>query len=159
MKDIITDNDIISKTFTFLFPNRIIDLGNGKLEIGDTVIKSVHTLTSGNSTFLAITSQAENVEYVIRYTNNGNEVLIEPKTGANTGIGTGEGTGTKPGTGTGSNTDPGNTPDPVPGGKLVVLDAGHGGSDPGATYGKDEKWYNLDITLRLEKLLKDRESM
>jgi len=156
MKDIITDNDIISKTFTFLFPNRIIDLGNGKLEIGDTVIKSVHTLTSGNSTFLAITSQAENVEYVIRYTNNGNEVLIEPKTGANTGIGTGEGTGTKPGTGTGSNTDPGNTPDPVPGGKLVVLDAGHGGSDPGATYGKDEKWYNLDITLRLEKLLKDR---
>lgn len=37
-----------------------------------------------------------------------------------------------------------------------MLDAGHGGYDPGATQGKGEKWYNLDITLRLEKILKSK---
>lgn len=136
MKDIVIDNDKELKTFTFVFPNGIIDLGSGRLEVGDSVMKSVQTLTSGKSAALNITRQNSNVQYSIRYTSNSNEVIIEPSTG----------TEPKP--------DTENTTEPVPGGKLVVLDAGHGGSDPGATYGKDEKWYNLDITLRLEKLLK-----
>jgi N-acetylmuramoyl-L-alanine amidase len=39
--------------------------------------------------------------------------------------------------------------------KLVVIDAGHGGSEPGAVYGKlFEKDINLDIALRLNELLK-----
>ncbi|NSW90856.1 MAG: N-acetylmuramoyl-L-alanine amidase [Firmicutes bacterium] len=41
--------------------------------------------------------------------------------------------------------------------KLVVIDAGHGGVEPGATYGKLlEKDLNLDIALRLNELLKKR---
>ena len=40
--------------------------------------------------------------------------------------------------------------------KLVVIDAGHGGYDPGASRGTTyEKTLNLDICLRLNKLLKD----
>lgn len=39
--------------------------------------------------------------------------------------------------------------------KLVVIDAGHGGAEPGAVYGKlNEKDLNLDIALRLNELLK-----
>ncbi|MEN8906666.1 MAG: N-acetylmuramoyl-L-alanine amidase family protein [Clostridiales bacterium] len=44
---------------------------------------------------------------------------------------------------------------PIPSGKLVVIDAGHGGDEPGAvSNGVYEKDLNLDIALRLEKLLK-----
>lgn len=39
--------------------------------------------------------------------------------------------------------------------KLVVIDAGHGGTEPGAVYGKlMEKDLNLDIAIRLNELLK-----
>lgn len=44
-----------------------------------------------------------------------------------------------------------------PGGKVICLDAGHGGSDPGAlnrTYGVSEKQVTLDITLRLADMLR-----
>ncbi|HEY8422132.1 MAG TPA: N-acetylmuramoyl-L-alanine amidase [Thermoclostridium sp.] len=157
-KDIIIEDDKGQKAFTFVFPNGIIDLGSGKLEVGDTVMQSVQTLTSGKSAFLSITRQNNDVQYSFRYTNNSDEIIIEPNTGSGTGTGTGSGNGS----GTDSKSEPvskpdtGNTTPPVTSGKLVVLDAGHGGSDPGATYGNDEKWYNLDITLRLEKLLKEK---
>ncbi|KNY28255.1 N-acetylmuramoyl-L-alanine amidase family protein [Pseudobacteroides cellulosolvens] len=43
----------------------------------------------------------------------------------------------------------------VPGEKLVVIDPGHGGSEPGAeSFGTVEKTFNLDISIRLDKLLK-----
>jgi len=176
MTDIIIEDDRGMKSFTFVFPNGIIDLGNGKLEVGDNVMKSVATLTSGKSAFLSITRQRDDVQYKISYTSNSDEVIIESYTGTgnrtgpdgNTNPGTDTGTDTGNDTGnetgskteseskpeTGKNPDTGDTQNPVPGGKLVVLDAGHGGTDPGAAYGKEEKWYNLDITLRLEKLLK-----
>ena len=39
--------------------------------------------------------------------------------------------------------------------KLVIIDAGHGGAEPGAVYGKlMEKDFNLDIAKRLNELLK-----
>lgn len=41
-------------------------------------------------------------------------------------------------------------------GKTIVIDPGHGGSDPGAVYqGVYEKDINLDIALRLKKVLED----
>lgn len=41
-------------------------------------------------------------------------------------------------------------------GKTIVIDPGHGGSDPGAVYqGVYEKDLNLDIALRLKKILED----
>jgi N-acetylmuramoyl-L-alanine amidase len=54
----------------------------------------------------------------------------------------------------------GNTEKPRPGsvgGRTICLDAGHGGSDPGAisrAYGVTEKQVTLDITLRLAKMLR-----
>lgn len=41
--------------------------------------------------------------------------------------------------------------------KLVIIDAGHGGVEPGALYGNlKEKDLNLDIAIRLNKLLKEK---
>lgn len=150
IEDIVIEDDNKSNTFTFVFPNGIIDLGTGQLDIGDSVIKSVQTLTSGKSSYLSIARNNSNVQYSISYTGSSDEVIIEPVAGK------GSGTGNSTGSGTVSRPDSANTTTPVASGKLVVLDAGHGGSDPGATYGMDEKWYNLDITLRLEKLLKEK---
>lgn len=43
----------------------------------------------------------------------------------------------------------------LPGEKLIVIDPGHGGSEPGAeSFGTKEKTFNLDISMRLDKLLK-----
>jgi len=150
--NIITEDDKSYNAFTFVFPDGIIDLGTGKLEVGDSIMKSVQTLTSGKSAILSISRNRDGVQYSIKFSGSSNEVIIAPVSG------TGSGTGSDSGTGTGSEAKPdsGNNITPVPSGKLVVLDAGHGGSDPGATYGRDEKWYNLDITLRLEKLLKEK---
>ncbi len=42
-------------------------------------------------------------------------------------------------------------------GKLIVIDPGHGGSDPGTVAGTAyEKDFNLDIAIRLKKLLEDK---
>ena len=43
-------------------------------------------------------------------------------------------------------------------GKIVVIDAGHGGKDPGATspYGFYEKTVNLEVALAITKLLKEK---
>lgn len=60
----------------------------------------------------------------------------------------------------GSNKGAGNTDKPKPGsvgGRTVCLDAGHGGSDPGAqnrNVGISEKQVTLDITLRLAEMLR-----
>ncbi|MEK3781244.1 N-acetylmuramoyl-L-alanine amidase family protein [Paenibacillus sp. FSL R5-0810] len=55
---------------------------------------------------------------------------------------------------------------PVPpvsgsGKKIVVIDAGHGGSQPGATSvtGKSEKVMNLDLALKVEALLKNEKNI
>jgi N-acetylmuramoyl-L-alanine amidase len=60
----------------------------------------------------------------------------------------------------GSTKGAGNTQKPRPGsasGRTICLDAGHGGSDPGAmsrAYGVSEKQVTLDITLRLAEMLR-----
>lgn len=60
----------------------------------------------------------------------------------------------------GANKGAGNTEKPRPGsvgGRTICLDAGHGGSDPGAVsraYGTTEKQVTLDITLRLAEMLR-----
>jgi len=47
---------------------------------------------------------------------------------------------------------------PVVSGKTIVIDAGHGGKDPGATssYGYEEKIVNLDVATQIAQILKDR---
>jgi len=47
---------------------------------------------------------------------------------------------------------------PVVSGRTVVIDAGHGGKDPGAisSYGYEEKTVNLDVALQIAQILKDK---
>lgn len=184
MAEIRTDDDEKSKTFAFVFINGLIDLGNGKLQVGDRVMKAVQTLTTGQNAFLVIERENAETTYRFRFTDSNDIVIIEPagsapgtQTGGNTPVSNGGTTGNSGSTGnngsnsgssgnssgnngsqTGGNSDikptPTPTPVPVKSGKLIVLDAGHGGNDPGATYGKNEKWYNLDIAMRVEAILK-----
>ena len=47
---------------------------------------------------------------------------------------------------------------PVVSGRTIVIDAGHGGKDPGAisSYGYEEKIVNLDVALQIAQILKDK---
>ncbi len=156
LDDIIIEKDKNSNTYTFVFPNRIIDLGGGKLEVGDSTIKSIQTVTSGKTAFLLINHENPEAQYRFKFTDSNNEVIIESNNGGGSSGVTEPDKYPTPDTDIGVKPEHEDTPLPQPTGKLVVIDAGHGGSDPGAVYGKDEKWYNLDITLRLEKLLKEK---
>ena len=177
MAEITTSDDKASKTFAFVFVNGLIDLGSGKLTVGDRVMKAAQTLTSGKNAFLVIERENAETTYKFRFTDSDDMVIIEPANatgvpGSNTGIpggntgntgtntnnpGSNGGTTGNNGTQAGNNNDskPAATPTPAPvkTGKLIVLDAGHGGNDPGATYGNNEKWYNLDIAKRVEAIL------
>lgn len=180
LNEIRTEDDQELKTFAFVFKDGLIDLGNGRLRIGDSVMTAVQTLTSGKNAFLVIERATDSVPYKFRFTDSNDVVIIEPATGSSTGntggsggaqtgnTGSTGGNGTQTGsTGSSNNSGSGgqtgnagtqpvnNTPTPAPAksGKLIVLDPGHGGNDPGAAYGKNEKWYNLDIAKRVEAIL------
>lgn len=144
MDKIEVEKDKRSGIFSFIFPKELIDLGNGKMQICDKIMKAVHTLTSGNKTFLVISGESSDTAYNFSFTESNDEVLITLSDGS--------------GQDQSDNTTTPASPDPVlkPSEKLVVLDAGHGGSEPGATYGKEEKWYNLDITLKTQAILKTK---
>jgi len=144
-----TDNDIKNKYFTFVFPADVINLGNGKINVGDGLMKAVHTLSEVKNTYLLIERERTDEIYEIRYTDSSDEIEIVPSS-------KGGSSGSLPNTGNTAGTGSGIDPVPANSGMLVVLDAGHGGNDPGATFGNGEKWYNLDITLRLEKILKSK---
>lgn len=166
LDSIMIEDNKETKIFAFVFQNGVIDLGNGKFQVGDSLMRTVQTLTSGNSAFLVIERESTETAYRFRFTDSDDVVIIEPTVTTGTGGQQETGTGQQPGASSGtpvSGNSPSPTPMPTPapapvasGGKLVVLDAGHGGNDPGATYGKDEKWYNLDITLRIEAILKSK---
>lgn len=147
MNNIEFEDDKKSGTFTFILPKGIIDLGSGKLQAGEKNINTIHTLTTGSKTYLAISRENIDAFYQISFTDSNDEVLIVLSDGT-------------------QNQQSGNTPSPTPtpipeqkpvnSGKLVVLDAGHGGSEIGADYGKEEKWYNLDITLKTAAILREK---
>ncbi|NLY18883.1 MAG: AMIN domain-containing protein, partial [Clostridiaceae bacterium] len=145
MNNIEVEDDKKSGTFTFIFPGGVIDLGSDKIQIGSKIIHSVHTLTTANKTYLVISRENTDASYSLSYTDSNDEVLIVLSDGTESHL-------------------PGNTPSPAPepgqnpvgGGKLVVLDPGHGGSESGATYGKEEKWYNLDIALKTAAILREK---
>jgi len=109
----------------------------------------------------------------------GNEVIVEltgsttpdPATGGETTPGIPGTDGTVPGTdgstvtpGTGSETPPvidPELPPLTPGKKLIVIDAGHGGKDPGTIgYSKtQEKGFNLSVVLKIQALLQNDPNM
>jgi len=143
-----TDNDIKNKFFTFIFPSEVINTGNGRMKVEDSLMKAVHTMSEAKKTYVLIESERANETYKIRYTGSDDEIEIVPSSKEDppgSHIETGKTGG-----------EPEAAPAPEESGMLVVLDAGHGGYDPGTTQGQGEKWYNLDITLRLEKILKSK---
>ena len=138
------EDDKKSGTFSFIFPKGIIDLGSGKMQTGEKIMKNVHTLTTDSKTYLVLSRENFDAKYQISFTDSDDEILVSLSDGTDSG-------------------QPVITPTPKPSeegqvksGKLVVLDPGHGGSESGATYGKEEKWYNLDIALKTAAILKSK---
>lgn len=129
-RDKIVVDDTGSKgTVTFMIPINIINLGNGSININDSLIKSVDLFSTATNSFLTINKKDANKKFEIVVSSGNDELAVIVSTGSG-----------------GSNAS-----------RLVVIDPGHGGNDPGAVFGKYfEKVYNLDIALRCEKILKSK---
>lgn len=130
---VVAENDPKTNSFAFLIPADVVSLGQGSAKINNSLVDSIKTVTTSSNSFLQLIKQDANQQFKIIEGSNANELLIVP--------GVPESGGSLP----------------VPKGKVVVLDAGHGGSDPGADVGGYyEKNLNLDITLRVEAILRQR---
>lgn len=112
--------------YTITFPTGQADLDEGTMYIDDKYLKSIEIKKDSAKNTTSITFNAtEKFVYNIFSRSNLNDTAI---------------TILKPA---------------LPGEKLVVIDPGHGGSEPGAeSFGIVEKTINLDISIRLDKLLK-----
>ncbi len=126
---VILDDSVANGTFTYMIPSSIINLGSGNLTTGDDLTKSITVYSTKQSSYLLLNKVDPNKQFKIVEGSSADELLIV--------VASSEGS-------SGSNNS-----------KLVVLDPGHGGSDPGGTVGNFyEKNYNLDIALRCEAILK-----
>lgn len=133
---IIVDEAKDKSSVTFMMPINITNLGSGTLSLNDSVATSVSTFTTDNYTFLTVSKNNPNTQFDITVGVGTNElILVQTK-------------------------DDSKFPDSPtsPASKLVVIDPGHGGSDPGTVYGPNEEYeekkYNLDIALRCQTILK-----
>jgi N-acetylmuramoyl-L-alanine amidase len=117
-----------NKKYIIEFPSHLADLEPGLTEINDKYIKNLEVLNCGNGKTQLIFTSKDSFIYCVftRYNQN-----AEIRSTAITLL--------KPATSSQ---------------KLVVIDPGHGGGDPGAVYGgTTEKELNLSITLKLKKEL------
>jgi len=114
--------------YVLTFPNNLADLGNGVFKINDGLLNTVAISRDNKSGKTTMTfNQKDKFFY---------EILSRPEVN-DTAI-----TLLKPA----SKTE-----------RLVVIDAGHGGREPGAIYkGMYEKDINLDIAVKLNSLLKSK---
>lgn len=120
--------DLKGKKYTITFPSQLADLESGEMVINDGLLKSVEIVKDTSAMNTSITFNAKG-KLVYR-------VFTRPDVN-DTAI-----TILKPV----SKYE-----------KLVVIDAGHGGLEPGAIYGSlKEKDLNLDIAERLNNLLKSK---
>lgn len=154
---IITENDVSNNAYAVMFPAELIDLGQGTINIDNALVSTVTTLTTPNSSFLKVDKKDATKEFSIVEGSSANELLIVAKSVSET-------PSKVPASNPAGNVSRGSTdntsirnPGSSARSKLVVLDAGHGGSDPGAEFdGYLEKTFNLDITLRVEAILKQK---
>jgi N-acetylmuramoyl-L-alanine amidase len=114
--------------YTITFPSELADIGSGLLKINDGVLDSIQVSDNEANQTTSITFKAKSkFTYLVFYRPDINNTAV---------------TVLKPA----ASKD-----------KLVVIDAGHGGRDSGAVYGSlKEKDLNLDIAIRLNKLLKNK---
>lgn len=132
LAEIILDDDMSRGTFSFMFPLAVTNFGNGSVEINNALVTSITAFTTDPSTFLLINKQDKTMQFKIEEDVNGNELRIVKSTAETINI-------------------------PANGKALVVLDPGHGGSDPGAVFGGIyESTLNLDVALRAEAILKQK---
>ena len=141
---ILSENNTKQNTFAFMFPIELIDLGKGDININNAVISKVTTLTTPSSSFLQMYKKDASKGFSIIEGSSANELLIVARDVSEDSSGI-------------PSTGPITNPTSSAKSKLIVLDAGHGGSDPGAEFsGYLEKTLNLDITLRTEAILKQK---
>lgn len=139
---IVAENSPSSNTFTFMMPGDLVALGSGKATFNDSAVKAISTLTTAANTFLQLSKSNSNQSYKLVESSNPDELLVVLDSGAPSQS---------------PSPSPSQTPLPTSLPNLVVLDPGHGGSDPGAfVQGYSEKNYNLDISLRIEAYLKQK---
>lgn len=126
---VITDYIAQNNQLIISFDNTLIDIPIGKYNINDNFISTIEIEKTANTSILII-----NLNKKIIY--NREESSPYYKINAIS-----------------ENTTPLN-----PSTKTIVIDAGHGGKDPGAisVFGDKEKDINLSIALKLESLLKQR---
>ncbi len=128
-KDKIIIDDQGKGSVTFMIPVNIVNLGNGSMTINDGVIKSITIFSTAQSSFLTIEKVDAGKKLEITPGSSADELYVSVAS----------------------------TSTPVSSSKVVVLDPGHGGSDPGAVINSYyEKTYNLDIALRCEAILKSK---
>ena len=119
--------DLNGKRYTITFPSNLADIGTGTIIIKDGIVDSVKIIkdTSKNQTSIEFNTK-EKYHFEIIYRSDVKNTAINLLKPA-------------------SKED-----------RLVVIDAGHGGREPGAVHGGiEEKDLNIDIALRLNKLLKE----
>ncbi len=116
------------KRYVITFPAAQADLGEGKLEINDSYLKSIEIKTDAAAGTTSITFlAAKKFSYMVFTRTNPKDTAITLLSPA-------------------AKSD-----------KLVVIDPGHGGQMPGAIYkGLYEKELNLDIAIRLNRLLEKK---
>ncbi|MDP4093917.1 MAG: N-acetylmuramoyl-L-alanine amidase [Bacillota bacterium] len=120
--------DSTGKKYTITFPSSQANIGTGTMDINDSMLNSVDITEDSGTQKTSITFNAKS-KFLY-------EIVTRPEV-SDTAI-----TILKPA---------------AKGEKLVIIDAGHGGKDPGAVYGGlNEKDVNLDISLRLSALLKSK---
>lgn len=120
--------ELDGKQYSITFPSELANMGNGILNINDSIVNyvKIETNTETNKTTLTFnTKEAYNYEIITRESENNSTITLLKKVSKKN--------------------------------QLVVIDAGHGGSDPGASFGGVyEKDLNLDIAKRLNALLKSK---
>ena len=127
------EDDLQIGSFSFVFPLSLVNLGNGIFKMNDSLSDGASILSTQTLSLLSIDKKDNNAQFKVTEGSTQDELLIKKVT-AELII------------------------PPTNGGKrLVILDPGHGGTDPGAVFeGIYESNINLDITLRAEAILKQK---
>jgi len=120
--------DLDGKRYTITFPSNLADIGSGIMQINDGIIDYIEITQNPNTNETTMEfNTKDSYSYLIITRKDVNNTTITLLKKA-------------------SKAD-----------RLVVIDAGHGGAEPGAVHGGYyEKDFNIDIAKRVNELLKDK---
>lgn len=132
-KNIVLRQEPENKRTILNIPAGIVDLGAGNIHINDALVRSIEVINKSDGYEIMINHNYDGTLYFNITKGAGTTTVVNI-----------------------SKSNPLSIIDKK-GKYLVVIDPGHGGSEPGAVYNKEifEKDLNLDIALRLNRLLKE----